>query len=350
MLRLDASLRELKKLFGEGGTGQGTTPPALSIEHAALGPVFPSLIKRYLEVPVGSVTVKNLSSRPVDNVKVSAFINRYMDFPAEMPVVARIAPGATATVPLCLAFAPGLTEVQEDLPVQVLIEVSGVVSGVVQTVSKTVNATVLRRTALVWDDTRKIAAFITPNDDTVSGFALRTSSVVDAGSSRRLSARLLRAIRIIDALGACGISYVEDPDSPITKALGSSTTVDTVRFPRTTLANRTGDCDDTTVLLATLLEGAHRARAHLPRVRLGRGRGERSAAHDEGSGNRVVGRHRVDPRRDHAPGGGVHGRVEGGLEPGQEASSDRRPRDVRLPGHERRVPLDAPGIQLDAGR
>jgi tetratricopeptide (TPR) repeat protein len=251
-----ASFRDLKKLFSEGGTGQGTTPQALTIERAAVEPVFPSLIKRYLETPIGSVTVKNVSSRPVENVKVSAFINAYMDFPAEMPGVARIAAGATATVPLLLTFAPGLTEVQEDLPVQVLIEVSGTVSGAVQMISKTVTTTVLRRTALVWDDTRKIAAFITPNDDTVSGFALRTASAAEAGARQRLSARLLRAMRIIDALGVYGITYVEDPDAPITKVLGSSTAVDTVRFPRTTLANRTGDCDDTTVLLASLLEAA----------------------------------------------------------------------------------------------
>jgi hypothetical protein len=251
-----ASLRELKQLFSGGGTGQGSAPKALSIERAAVEPIFPSLTKRYLEKPIGSLTVRNVSSGPVENVKVSAFINRYMDFPAEMPVVARIAAGATATVPLCLTFAAELTEVQEDLPVQVLIEVSATVSGAVQTVSKTVTTTVLRRTALVWDDTRKIAAFITPNDDTVSGFALRTASAADAGSRERLSARLLRAIRIVDALGVYGITYVEDPDAPITKVLGSSTAVDTVRFPRTTLANRTGDCDDTTVLLASLLEAA----------------------------------------------------------------------------------------------
>jgi hypothetical protein len=38
--------------------------------------------------------------------------------------------------------------------------------------------------------------------------------------------------------------------------MGKAEIVDTVRFPRTTLHNRTGDCDDTTALLGSLLESA----------------------------------------------------------------------------------------------
>lgn len=51
------------------------------------------------------------------------------------------------------------------------------------------------------------------------------------------------------------------PDSPVSRALGKAEIVDTVRFPRITLSNRTGDCDDTTALLGSLLEsvGIHTA-------------------------------------------------------------------------------------------
>jgi hypothetical protein len=68
--------------------------------------------------------------------------------------------------------------------------------------------------------------------------------------------RLFRALRIIDALGARGIEYVEDPASPISVVLGQESAVDTVRFPRTTLLYQSGDCDDTTALLTSLLEAA----------------------------------------------------------------------------------------------
>jgi tetratricopeptide (TPR) repeat protein len=61
-------------------------------------------------------------------------------------------------------------------------------------------------------------------------------------------------MRICDAVGSYGISYVPDPESSIQVVLGKPEAVDTVRFPRTTLFNHTGDCDDTAALLASLLE------------------------------------------------------------------------------------------------
>ena len=70
----------------------------------------------------------------------------------------------------------------------------------------------------------------------------------------RLSNRLFRGIRVCDALGSYGITYIEDPDSPISGVLGRAAVVDTVRFPRTTLLIRSGDCDDTSALLGSLLE------------------------------------------------------------------------------------------------
>jgi tetratricopeptide (TPR) repeat protein len=65
---------------------------------------------------------------------------------------------------------------------------------------------------------------------------------------------MMQAIRIIDALGAYGITYVQNLDAPFSKALGKAEIIDTVHFPRITLYNRTGDCSDTTALLSSLLE------------------------------------------------------------------------------------------------
>ena len=56
------------------------------------------------------------------------------------------------------------------------------IGGVDRTTSTVVTATINRNTALTWDDTRKIAAYITPNEETVSGFARR---VLDIGDSAR---------------------------------------------------------------------------------------------------------------------------------------------------------------------
>src|SRR5262249_34019326 len=58
---------------------------------------------------------------------------------------------------------------------------------------------------------------------------------------------------IFDALGTLGITYVSDPNNPYSTIAETPEAVDAVSYPRETLARRTGDCDDTTVLLAALL-------------------------------------------------------------------------------------------------
>ena len=148
-----------------------------------------------------------------------------------------------------------MLELQEDMAIQAQVAVSYQQGGAARSVSQAVNATLYRNTALTWEDTRRISSFITPNEQTVDGFAAR---VLAAGAPSRLplSKKIFQAMRIFDALGTYGIVYVEDPDSPFSKALGKAEVVDTVRFPRITLSNRTGDCDDTTALVCSLLESA----------------------------------------------------------------------------------------------
>ena len=131
-----------------------------------------------------------------------------------------------------------------------------------------------RRSALIWDDNAKLASFITPNEDVVAGFALRVlAGLEDAGGAgggrgasggrgaipagiASVSPRMLRAMRLADAMGRYGINYVEDPRSPFSEVHGAQQAVDTVRFPRQTLYYRSGDCDDTSALLASLYEAA----------------------------------------------------------------------------------------------
>jgi tetratricopeptide (TPR) repeat protein len=208
----------------------------------------------YAANPAGSVSVRNTSVLKVDNVRASVMIPRFMDFPAEAPALASLAPGASASFPLTLPLNRSVLELQEDMTVQARIDVTCNTGGSAQTVSRIVPATIHRNTALTWDDTAKIASFVTPNEEVVNGFARR--SLAPAGEEKRflLSPKLFQAMRVCDALAAHGITYVEDPASPISTSLGKPAVVDTVQLPRVTLFNRAGDCDDTTALLASLLE------------------------------------------------------------------------------------------------
>jgi hypothetical protein len=113
--------------------------------------------------------------------------------------------------------------------------------------------TFYKRNALTWDDTSKIASFITPNDSEITSFAFEVSKTTPELNAS-ISLKFWRAVQVIEALGSYKIKYIEDPASPISTILDQPTLVDSVKFPRQTLLYKAGDCDDSTALLSSLLE------------------------------------------------------------------------------------------------
>ena len=248
---------ELRRRF-EARPEEDPAGRALAVDHVEAEDLFPALLDRYHRRPAVRLTVRNTDGRPLRDVQAALSVPDYLDFPSESEPVAALEPGASAVLELKVPLNRRALELEESLPVQGQVELSwrgGDAGGEVRRRRVTIGFTLHRRTALRWDDSGRLASFITPNEGVVGTFALRAADA-SPPAPFRLSARLLRAALVCDALGAYGLRYVEDPDSPLTAALGGRGVVDTVRFPRETLRLRSGDCDDTTALLASLLEAA----------------------------------------------------------------------------------------------
>ncbi|MCG8477689.1 MAG: hypothetical protein MI724_01235 [Spirochaetales bacterium] len=244
---------ELRRDFAGDGGGEGGSNP-LTLDGVVLDNIFPSLLSIYRTRPVGTVTVVNRGQTPLTEVRAQIEVRRYSDFPTVTELTEPIPPGGRREIPLRLVLNTNVFEVEEDLPLQADVRVSASAAGREYTRRSTGSLTLHRRTALTWIETERLAAFITPNESNVGRFAFAATTAVDEESTSAFSRPFLRAARIIDALGLYGISYVEDPRTPISAVLQRTDVVDTVRFPRSTLLNRVGDCDDTSALLASLLE------------------------------------------------------------------------------------------------
>jgi Flp pilus assembly protein TadD len=61
------------------------------------------------------------------------------------------------------------------------------------------------------------------------------------------------AAAVTDALADLGVAYVPDPTNPFSTISAKPHAVDTIHYPYQTLDRLSGDCDDTTVLMASLL-------------------------------------------------------------------------------------------------
>ncbi len=243
--------RDAEGAFDAGGASAAPAPLVLRTELAAL---FPSMLQAYRSKPAGAVFVKNILPEPLRDLRVDLFIPKYMDFPSPGPVLQRLEAGAEARLDLNAFLSDKVLDIEEDLPLQALVTLRFTDSRGQRTVEYTRPVTLYRRTALTWVETGRLASFVTPNEETIGRAAFSMLQGLDAEAL--LSPAFQRAAAICDSLGSLPLRYVPDPQSAFQTASGDATVVDTVRFPRTTLAYRAGDCDDSTALLCSLLEAA----------------------------------------------------------------------------------------------
>lgn len=250
------ALRRLQDAFARA-EGTPTRPPRpLNVTSVNIRNIFPSLMVYYRANPAGYIEVRNPFDEPIENLRTQFYLRKYMDFPAEGSIVERLGPGETAALDLAVLLNDEVFNLEEDLLLQAQITVQYEQGGEAQQFERVQPVTLYKRTALSWDDSGKLAAFIMPNEETVARFARRVAEPGDAVSAYSLSEKFFRAARIADAVGTFGINYIEDPESPFSAVLGREEVVDTVNFPRTTLFYGAGDCDDTTALLGSLYEAA----------------------------------------------------------------------------------------------
>ena len=191
-----------------------------------------------------------------------------MDFPSDT-VVPLVKAGERVDVDLSATLNNRILNITEDTPIQCQMTLTYYQDGAEKTFTLNKPVKVLSKNAIVWDNTARLANFITIKDGPISSFrtfALLEKKNVEA-EAEMLDESLLTALMAWEALGEYGVTYLADPVSPY--AVLKSTqhlALDTVQFPRNTLKLKSGDCDDLTALFASIYEasGLHVALLDFP--------------------------------------------------------------------------------------
>jgi tetratricopeptide (TPR) repeat protein len=98
------------------------------------------------------------------------------------------------------------------------------------------------------------AAWVTPRDPAVDELARQVGRLALQRGERVFGSRNVTfCAAMIDALRELGCAYVPDPTNPFSAVSGTPHAVDTIHYPYQTLDRLSGDCDDTSVLMASLL-------------------------------------------------------------------------------------------------
>lgn len=103
--------------------------------------------------------------------------------------------------------------------------------------------------ALNWKAPSMAASFITPNNKVIKTLSRNAISILDIDRNEIIISELAHAAGVYNLLKSIGITYVKDPNS----THGHDVT-DNINYPVQTLELKSGDCDDTSILLASLLE------------------------------------------------------------------------------------------------
>lgn len=228
-------------------------PAQIRIEKVEAGDVYLSQMKRYSSEPFGTIQVRNLQEEPLE-AQLSVFAPDLMDAPSVQPLVLR--PKAVQTIPLTAVFSDRTLTRSGDRAVQVEVSASYQSSRLMREDKSAARVIAYGPGAINWGEgVGQAAAFVTTVDPAVDALARAASrTVVRMGTNPFRNRNLNFAAAMTDVLASAGLAYVPDPNNPYSTISETQHAVDTIHYPYETLQSLTGDCDDSTVLMAALLE------------------------------------------------------------------------------------------------
>ncbi len=227
-------------------------PAQVRIEKVQAGEIYSSLYKSYARDGFGSVQLRNLQDRPM-TTRVSVFIPELMTTPSVQEVTLR--PRAVNELPLTAVLDESVLGQRGDRPVQVQVGASYQSKRLVRRERGAARTFAYGPGAINWGaGMAQAAAFVTPRDPAVDALARQAGRLaLQLENNPFRNRNVAFAAAVTDALAELGVAYVPDPTNPFSTISATPHAVDTIHYPYQTLDRLSGDCDDTTVLMASLL-------------------------------------------------------------------------------------------------
>jgi sugar lactone lactonase YvrE/tetratricopeptide (TPR) repeat protein len=222
--------------------------PPLEIDVVTMRNIFSNTYKLYEQDGIGLIKLTNNTNKPIEQIKLLFTIKNFMDFPVEEKI-AVLMPGQSQEIRLKSVFNNSILTVTEDTSVQASVEASYFENGSRVAFNKSSTLTVYEKHRLVWDEHGRFASFITPKDEPIMAFV---RAVIAQYKETKDEALLSAAV--FNAMGAIGMTYIQNPNDPYQIVKGNTNVVDYIQFPRETLERKSGDCVDLVAFYITALE------------------------------------------------------------------------------------------------
>ena len=240
--------------FGKDPDSTADIIRSLKFQNLQVDPLYAAMRSYYAANPIGRIQITNTEKKTVSNLEVLLFQPGFMDSPTHSASIEKLDPGESTDVELYALFNDQVftTEGTTPLTAEIITEYSYGGRPVRQ--SQPLSYDLYDKSAMQWDDDRKVASFITPADSALSNYTSFINQSTRENTIDAFNTPLQKAIKVYKALDEIGLTYQIDPITPFSSVQENQTSVDSVSLPRKTLKTTTGDCDDITVLYNSLLE------------------------------------------------------------------------------------------------
>ncbi len=240
--------------FGKDPDSSSGLIRSLKFQELQIEPLYAAMRSYYASNPIGSIQITNTDKKAVTNLEILMYQPGFMDSPTLSATIEELQSGESIEVELYAVFNDQVftTEGTTPLTAQIIAEYSYGGRPVEQI--QPLSYDLYDKSAMRWDDDRKVAAFITPADSALHNYTSFINQSTRDDIIESFNIPLQKAIQTYKALDVIGCTYQIDPITPFTSVQENQTSVDSVSLPRTTLKTSTGDCDDLTVLYNSLLE------------------------------------------------------------------------------------------------
>ncbi|MCK5146063.1 hypothetical protein KAR48_04865 [bacterium] len=204
--------------------------------------IYPAYLPFYKSYPIAMVAIKNTVGFPIEVNLISQIVG-FTERSSESGFI-RIAPGERKDIPVKAIFGQTLAALQTRQQAALDLEIEAR-AGV--THRRTISAPLTVHHRNSWDgEIERLPFFVTPEASVVLDWV---RPVTDSISVEGCVKNVEIARALVGKLHAHGLKYRSDPNLTFYQD-------DRVQFAKETLELKGGDCDDLSVLLASLLEGA----------------------------------------------------------------------------------------------
>jgi tetratricopeptide (TPR) repeat protein len=237
----------------------------LSILDVETIEIFPSLYRNYSDIrtlPVTEIVLTNNSSQSILPTSATVYSKDLMTEPTAVKVP-EIPAQSEYRLKIPAIFSENILKINDQKNMQVEVSINFVQNGAPVNIQKIFPLTVHGRNAIVWSDKRRLASFVSPNDERLIEFNKSIDTLFRNNATYGMNKSLLKALQIYTILTESSFTYSSDPTQSYSTKSIHQDVIDYLQFPLETMERKGGDCDDLVAVYTAILENGGISTAYI---------------------------------------------------------------------------------------